>query len=84
VTGVDALVGLFPPGTSLDADGMLVVGGCRLDALAQEYGTPVLVVVEDSLRERARAYRSAPWRRGGRTRRWSSRPKPSRRRRFSG
>jgi diaminopimelate decarboxylase len=58
VTGVDALVGLFPPGTSLDADGMLVVGGCRLDALAQEYGTPVLVVVENGLRERARAYRS--------------------------
>jgi diaminopimelate decarboxylase len=58
VTGVDELVGLFPPGTSLDADGMLVVGGCRLDALAQEYGTPVLVVVEDGLRERARAYRS--------------------------
>jgi diaminopimelate decarboxylase len=58
VTGVDELVGLFPPGTSLDADGMLVVGGCRLDVLAQEYGTPVLVVVEDSLRERARAYRS--------------------------
>jgi diaminopimelate decarboxylase len=58
VTGVDALVGLFPPGTSLDADGMLVVGGCRLDALAQEYGTPVLVVVENSLRERARAYRA--------------------------
>ena len=58
MTGVDALVGLFPPGTSLDADGMLVVGGCRLDALAQEYGTPVLVVVENGLRERARAYRS--------------------------
>jgi diaminopimelate decarboxylase len=58
VTGVDELVGLFPPGTSLDADGMLVVGGCRLDALAHEYGTPVLVVVEDGLRERARAYRA--------------------------
>ncbi|HZY26694.1 MAG TPA: diaminopimelate decarboxylase [Jiangellaceae bacterium] len=58
MTGVDELVGLFPPGTSLDADGMLVVGGCRLDVLAQEYGTPVLVVVEESLRERARAYRS--------------------------
>jgi diaminopimelate decarboxylase len=58
VTGVDELVGLFPPGTSIDADSMLVIGGCRLDALAQEYGTPVLVVVEDSLRERARAYRS--------------------------
>ncbi|HEX6579117.1 MAG TPA: diaminopimelate decarboxylase [Jiangellaceae bacterium] len=59
MTGVDELVDLFPPGTSLDADGMLVVGGCRLDAIAQEYGTPVLVVVESALRERARAYRSA-------------------------
>jgi diaminopimelate decarboxylase len=64
VTGVDDLLGLFPPGTSVDADGMLVVGGCRLDAIAQEYGTPVLVVAEDPLRERARAYRS------GLTARW--------------
>ncbi|HEU0214917.1 MAG TPA: diaminopimelate decarboxylase [Jiangellaceae bacterium] len=59
MTDVDELVGLFPPGTSLDADGMLVVGGCRLDAIAQAYGTPVLVVVESALRERARAYRRA-------------------------
>ncbi|HJU98516.1 MAG TPA: diaminopimelate decarboxylase [Jiangellaceae bacterium] len=59
MTDVDELVGLFPPGTSLDADGMLVVGGCRLDAIAQEHGTPVLVMVESALRERARAYRRA-------------------------
>jgi len=59
VTGVDELVGLFPPGTSLDADGMLVVGGCRLDDLAHEHGTPVLVVDEVALRQRARSYLAA-------------------------
>ena len=43
--GVDALLSLFPPGSALDADGMLSIGGCRADALATEFGTPVLVVV---------------------------------------
>jgi diaminopimelate decarboxylase len=58
------LLGLFPPGTRTDADGMLTVGGCRMDDLATEFGTPVLVVAEDALRERARQYReelSARW-----------------------
>ncbi len=59
MTGTDDLVGLFPPGTSLDDDGMLVVGGCRLDDLAHEYGTPVLVVDEVALRQRARSYLDA-------------------------
>jgi diaminopimelate decarboxylase len=58
VTGVDELVGLFPPGTRLDDDGMLVVGGCRLDEVAGEYGTPVLVVTEQAVRQRARDYRA--------------------------
>jgi hypothetical protein len=35
----------------------LMVGGCRLDDLAREYGTPVMVVAEDALRRRARDYR---------------------------
>jgi diaminopimelate decarboxylase len=51
------LLGLFPPGTAAAADGMLAVGGCRLDDLAREYGTPVLVVAEGPLRRRARDYR---------------------------
>jgi diaminopimelate decarboxylase len=51
------LLGLFPPQTREDDDGMLVVGGCRLDELAAEYGTPVMVVAEDALRRRARDYR---------------------------
>jgi diaminopimelate decarboxylase len=57
VTGADELVGLFPPGTRLDDDGMLVIGGCRLDELAREYGTPALVVAEETVRQRARDYR---------------------------
>jgi diaminopimelate decarboxylase len=56
VTGVDALLSLFPPGTDLDADGTLRLGGCRADDLAEEFGTPVLVVAEAALRARAREY----------------------------
>src|SRR5215208_4235562 len=54
--GVDALLSLFPPGSSLDPDGMLTVEGCRADDLAEEFGTPVLVVAEAALRARAREY----------------------------
>jgi diaminopimelate decarboxylase len=53
------LLSLFPPRTSVGDDGTLVVGGCRLDDLAAEFGTPVLVVDEDVLRNRAREYLSA-------------------------
>lgn len=49
---------LFPPGSDLDADGTLRVGGCRLDDLADRFGTPVMVVAEDALRRRAREYLS--------------------------
>src|SRR4051795_7126824 len=54
--GVDALLSLFPPGSSLDPDGMLTIAGCRADALATEFGTPVLVVAEPAVRARAREY----------------------------
>jgi diaminopimelate decarboxylase len=53
---VGALLSLFPPGSDVDADGMLRVGGCRADALADEFGTPVMVVDERALRARAREY----------------------------
>jgi diaminopimelate decarboxylase len=53
---VGALLSLFPPGSDVDADGMLRVGGCRADALADEFGTPVMVVDEQALRARAREY----------------------------
>jgi diaminopimelate decarboxylase len=55
----DELLGLFPPGTGLDSDGTLTVGGCRLDDVAQEFGTPAIVVSEDALRQRARDYLAA-------------------------
>jgi diaminopimelate decarboxylase len=53
---VDALLSLFPSGSSTDGDGMLCVGGCRADELAAEFGTPLLVVAEQALRARAREY----------------------------
>jgi diaminopimelate decarboxylase len=64
VTSVDELVGLFPPGTRIDDDGTLMVGGRRLDEIAGEFGTPVLVVAEQAIRQRAREYRA------GLTARW--------------
>src|SRR5919112_5434723 len=53
-----ALLSLFPPSSAVDADGMLLLGGCRAAALAEEFGTPVLVVDEPALRARAREYRA--------------------------
>src|SRR3954468_22974651 len=52
------LLSLFPPSSAVDADGTLMLGGCRADALAEEFGTPVLVVDEPALRARAREYRA--------------------------
>jgi diaminopimelate decarboxylase len=57
MTGADGVIDLFPPGTSRDGDGMLRVGGCRLDELAAEYGTPALVVAVGAVRQQARDYR---------------------------
>ncbi len=54
---MDALLSLFPPGSDVAGDGMLRVGGCRADELAAEFGTPVMVVAERALRDRAREYR---------------------------
>jgi diaminopimelate decarboxylase len=55
----DELVGLFPPETHLDGDGTLMIGGCRLDDVAEQFGTPAIVVSEDALRQRARDYLAA-------------------------
>ena len=50
------LLDLLPPGSATDADGMLIIGGCRVDDLAAEFGTPVMLVAEEALRDRAREY----------------------------
>ncbi|MEU5238060.1 diaminopimelate decarboxylase [Streptomyces lydicus] len=55
----DALLGLFPPGTSPAPDGALRIGGCHVGELAARYGTPALLVDEGALRARARRYADA-------------------------
>ena len=53
------ILGLFPPGSSVDPDGELVVGGCRLADLAARWGTPLYVVADDAIRSQVRRYRLA-------------------------
>jgi diaminopimelate decarboxylase len=53
------ILGLFPPGSSVDPDGELVVGGCRLANLAARWGTPLFVVAEDAIRSQVRRFRLA-------------------------
>jgi diaminopimelate decarboxylase len=50
------LLSLFPSGSRLAEDGMLTVDGCRADDLVEQFGTPVLVVAEQAVRDRAREY----------------------------
>ena len=50
------LLSLFPAGSTVDADGGLLVAGCRATDLAAEFETPVLVVSEPALRARATEY----------------------------
>jgi diaminopimelate decarboxylase len=47
---------LLPLGTRVNERGHLELGGCDALELAQEFGTPAYVVVEDDLRARARAF----------------------------
>lgn len=52
----DALLGLFPPGTTTGPEGALRIGGCEVTELAARYGTPALLIDEGALRDRARRY----------------------------
>ena len=47
------------PDTARVEDGELMLGGVRASALAREFGTPVVVYDETTLRANARAYREA-------------------------
>ncbi|MGH3022360.1 MAG: diaminopimelate decarboxylase [Gaiellaceae bacterium] len=47
------------PNTAAVEEGELAVGGIRASALAEEFGTPLLVYCEHTVLARARAYRSA-------------------------
>ena len=59
ITALADLLGLFPPGSSVDPDGELVVGGCRLAGLAADWGTPLYVVDEGAVRTQVRRFRRA-------------------------
>jgi diaminopimelate decarboxylase len=50
---------LTPITTAIDSEGRLVVGGCLLSDLARDYGTPLYVLDEATLRGTCRAYREA-------------------------
>ena len=50
-----ALVDLLPPGSRVDG-GRLVIGGRFASELADEFGTPALIIDETALRARARRY----------------------------
>ena len=49
------LIELFPDTAAVE-DGELAVGGVRASALADEYGTPLVVYCRDTILARARAY----------------------------
>lgn len=53
------LLELLPAGTGVDPDGTLRIGGCRVDDLALQFGTPAIIVDETALRARAQEYRTA-------------------------
>ena len=50
---------LWPTTTSINAAGHLAIGGVDLTALAAEYGTPLYIYDEATIRERCRAFRAA-------------------------
>jgi diaminopimelate decarboxylase len=45
---------LLPDGAAVETDGALSIAGCRVDALADEFGTPLFVYDENHLRSRCR------------------------------
>jgi diaminopimelate decarboxylase len=45
---------LLPDNSAVDHDGMLTIGGCRIDDLAADFGTPAFVYDEEHLRARCR------------------------------
>ena len=47
---------VFPDTASVDRQGQLVIGGCNANDLASQYGTPVYVLDEATLRARCRSF----------------------------
>ena len=53
------MLDLFPDTAAIDGDGGLTLGGLGAGDLAAEFGTPLVVYCERTLRAQARAYREA-------------------------
>src|SRR5919198_3888353 len=49
----------YPLGSRLTDEGRLEIGGCDALDLAREFGTPAIVVAEDDIRARVRAFKQA-------------------------
>lgn len=47
---------VFPNSAEVNSQGELVLGGCKVTDLADEYGTPVYILDEDTLRARCRSF----------------------------
>ena len=47
---------VFPDTAQVDAQGQLIIGGCNTLDLAAEYGTPLYVLDEATLRDRCRSF----------------------------
>lgn len=52
----DIDLSLYPEGTRLDDHGRLLIGGCAVAELAEQYGTPAYLIDEGALRRTAREY----------------------------
>jgi diaminopimelate decarboxylase len=50
------LLSLFPDSARIDRRGYLSIGGCSVDHLAAEYGTPLYVFDEDHIRNKCREF----------------------------
>ena len=76
--GEELLIDLLPAGAEIDCAGQLVVAGCGLRDLAEEHGTPLYVVDEQSLRSQARRFRDTLRKCWPNSHRSSSHPRHSR------
>ena len=47
---------VFPDTAAVDSQGRLIIGGCNTLELAEEYGTPVYILDEATLRARCRSF----------------------------
>ncbi len=48
---------MFPDTSSINEQGHLVIGGCSVVDLASEYGTPLYLIDEETVRKRCRTFR---------------------------